>query len=304
MNKIYTLIIIIFLCSLIYYVLNINYIPKITIENFGDGSEIYNDIFQAPDEPDSTNLMRKAYDQQMSGLYDSQVAQSDALSDAPSDAPSDAQSDAPSEENIDENNKGFQIKTQLNKAKCNNKFFDKNSFCQLNNKKDKCICKFQKDDIANSFDSPEVCCEKMCNQISLEQCLENNEFTKIPYYCNIGGKCKEYKGTVLSSHISANRCGTDVLNNQLILPYATKAECEKSVSVCDKYNDPKNSYRVNKASCLANTNCGFCINEYGYGKCIEGTPEGPNDLNKYYYCNPNVKNTNSYSYGDHALYIV
>jgi hypothetical protein len=296
MKKIYILIIIIILCSIIYYIFTLNYLTKINIEKFADGAEIYNDIFQPPDEPDSTNLMRQAYNQQMSSLYNGpqkgdQVAQSDA------------QSDVQSEEYNDSNNK-LQIKTQLSQAKCNNNFFDKNSFCQLNNTKDKCICKFQKDDIAHGFDSPEICCEKMCNQISPDQCLQNNEFTEIPYYCNIGGKCKEYKGTVVSSHISANRCGTDVLNNQLILPYATKAECEKSISVCDKYNDPKNSYRINKASCLANTNCGFCINEYGYGKCIEGTPEGPNDLNKYYYCNPNVKNKNSYSYGDHALYIV
>ena len=294
MKKIYILTIIIILCSVIYYIFNFNYFTKITLEKFSDGAEIYNDIFQPPDEPDSTNLMRKAYDQQMYGSYDSATQNGKKRG---------AQSDVQSEEYNDSNN-NLQIKTQLSQAKCNNKFFDKNSFCQLNNAKDKCVCKFQKDDVAYGFDSPEICCEKICNEIPPDKCLQNNEFTEIPYYCNIGGKCKEYKGTVVSSHISANRCGTDVLNNQLILPYATKAECEKSISVCDQYNDPKNSYHLNKANCLANTNCGFCINEYGYGKCIEGTPEGPLDLNKYYYCNPNVKNTNSYSYGDHALYIV
>jgi hypothetical protein len=188
--------------------------------------------------------------------------------------------------------------------KCDNKFFEKNSFCQLNNTKNKCVCKFQKDNIASAFNSPEICCEKLCNEIPPDKCIENNEFTEIPYYCNIGGVCKEYKGTVVSSHISANMCGTDPLNNQLLLPYASKAECETSLTVCDKYNDPNNTYHLNKANCLKNTNCGFCINEYGYGKCIEGTPEGPLDLNKYYYCNPNVKNKNSYKYGDHALYIV
>ena len=300
MKKIYILTIIIILCSTIYYILNnLNHVTKITLEKFGDGSELYNDIFQPPDEPDSTNLMRKASDQQKYGSYNNTTQ--DGKLAKQSDVQSDAQSDAQSEEYIDDNNK---LPSQLSQAKCDNKFFDKNSFCQLNNKKDKCICKFQKDDVAYGFDSPEICCEKMCNEIPAEQCLENNEFTEIPYYCNIGGKCKEYKGTVVSSHISANRCGTDVLNNQLILPYATKAECEKSISVCDQYNDPNNTYHQNKANCLANTNCGYCINEYGYGKCIEGTPEGPLDLTKYYYCNPNVKNKNSYTYGDHALYIV
>ena len=271
MKKIYILIIIIILCSIIYYFFN-NFYYTPTLEKFGDGSEIYNDIFQPDDEPDSTNLMREASTRKLKDLKEGEKVSNET-----------------------------EIKLQ---PKCDNKFFEKNSFCQLNNTKDKCVCKFQKDDIASAFNSPEICCEKLCNEIPPDKCLENNEFTEIPYYCNIGGVCKEYKGTVVSSHISANMCGTDPLNNQLLLPYASKAECETSLTVCDKYNDPNNTYHLNKANCLKNTNCGFCINEYGYGKCIEGTPEGPLDLNKYYYCNPNVKNKNSYKYGDHALYIV
>ena len=33
------------------------------------------------------------------------------------------------------------------KPVCNNPFFEKNSFCMVNNDKNKCICKFQKDEI-------------------------------------------------------------------------------------------------------------------------------------------------------------
>ena len=189
------------------------------------------------------------------------------------------------------------------KPVCNNPFFEKNSFCMVNNDKNKCICKFQKDEIRYSFNSPKICCERLCNEIPVEECLENNEFTEVPYYCNIGGKCKEYKGTIISSHISANNCGTDSLNNQLLLPFTTKAECEKNLNPCDKYNNPNNSVHKNKTDCLASVNCGFCTNEYGQGKCIEGTASGPLDLMKYFFCNPGVKSTNTYTYGNHATYL-
>jgi len=186
---------------------------------------------------------------------------------------------------------------------CKNPFFEKNSFCMVNNDKNKCICKFQKDEIRYSFNSPQVCCEKLCNEIPVEECLENNQFTEIPYYCNVGGVCKEYTGTIVSSKISANNCGTESLNNQLLLPFTTKAECEKNLTPCDKFNNPNNSVSKNKTDCLRSVNCGFCTNEYGQGKCIEGTASGPLDLRKYYYCNPGIKSTNTYTYGDHATYL-
>jgi len=187
--------------------------------------------------------------------------------------------------------------------KCDNKFFEENSFCQLDVNKNKCVCKFQKDEMKYAFNSPEVCCEKRCNQIPPEDCLENNEFTEMPYYCNIGGQCKKYMGTIVSSHISANNCGTDPLNNQLLLPYESEEDCLRSINPCDKYNNKNNSVHKNKEECLTNTNCGFCTNEYGQGKCIEGNASKPIDLRTYYYCVPGVDKKNTYTYGNRALYL-
>ena len=165
-----------------------------------------------------------------------------------------------------------------------NDFYDKNSFCQLNVDKNVCTCKFQKDSNKYGFDSPETCCKKKCAETPLEECLDNDDFTKVPYYCNIGGTCKQYIGTIFNSHISANNCGNDPLTNQLLLPYGSYEECSKSLDVCDKYNVPNRSEHVNKDECLKDVNCGYCTNSNGDGKCISGNASEPSDLMKYYYC--------------------
>ena len=199
-------------------------------------------------------------------------------------------------------NKSINVNTLT--KNCNN-FFDKNSFCQLNVDKNICTCKFQKDDNKYSFDSPETCCNKKCMETPLEECLDNDNFSKINYYCNIGGECKEYTGTIINSHISANNCGNDPLTNQILLPYESLTECSKSLDVCDKYNVPNKSEHVNKNECLKNINCGYCTNEYGGGKCIAGNATNPLDFRKYYFCVPNAQsNKNNYSYGDHAEYLL
>jgi hypothetical protein len=190
-------------------------------------------------------------------------------------------------------------------GKPSDSLYAKNSFCQLDNSKTKCVCKFQKDDVKSAFNSPQVNCDKICSSIPLEQCLENNEFTEIPYYCNQDGKCVEYKGTIISSHISANNCGTESLTNQLLLPYSSLEECQKTIEPCNKLNDPSKSSQYNKTKCLENKNCGYCTNSSGQGKCISGNASGPNDLEKYFYCNPyNGSTNNVYEYGPQISYIL
>jgi hypothetical protein len=187
---------------------------------------------------------------------------------------------------------------------CNN-FFDKNSFCSLDVDKNICSCNFQKDQNKYSFNSPETCCNKFCANIPLEECLDNDDFSKVSYYCNIGGKCTKYTGTIVNSHISANNCGNDPLNNQLLLPYESYEECAKNIDVCDKYNIPTRSNHINKDECLKDVNCGYCTNEYGNGKCIGGTATGPLDLMKYYFCSQNKSNNkNVYTYGNHVAYLL
>lgn len=187
---------------------------------------------------------------------------------------------------------------------CNN-FFDKNSFCTVDLNNNTCTCKFQKDDNRYNFSSLEPCCKRKCMEIPLEECVKSNDFTKISYYCNIGGKCKKFNGTIVNSNISANHCGTDPLNNQLLLPYDSLEECSKSVDVCDKYNIPSRSVHVNKEECLKDNNCGFCTNDTGEGKCISGTESNPLDLQKYFYCTPDATTSKyKYTYGDHSAYLL
>jgi hypothetical protein len=188
--------------------------------------------------------------------------------------------------------------TPENKNLCDNYY--KNSECALNVDDDTCNCKFQKDNIKYSFDSPEFCCKKRCNKNGVSNCNTCNK-NSIPYYCNIGGECIKYNGTIINSHISSNNCGIDPLNNQLLLPYTTIEECRKSVDICDKYNDPSNTPHSNRTNCLADNKCGYCTDNEGNGKCIPGTISGPLDLNKYYYCQPYSK-TNNYEYGNNAQY--
>jgi hypothetical protein len=189
------------------------------------------------------------------------------------------------------------------KNNCNN-FYKGKTFCQLNKNNNKCECKYQKDGINYPFKAPEPCCNNKCSKIKPEECHEQNNKLENYYYCNIAGKCIKYKGTIKNNKISENNCGLDPLNNQLLLPYITKEDCESKNNPCKKYNDLKMSTTEKKSKCLKDTNCGFCTNNYGDGKCIEGTATGPNDIIKYYYCVPGQSKTNKYTYGDHALYII
>ena len=193
--------------------------------------------------------------------------------------------------------------TESNNNKCTD-FLNTNSFCQLNIDSNKCECRYQKDNVKYNFYSTENCCERHCSNLSPEECVKNTEFTKIPYYCNIGGECKEYEGTITDSHISANNCGIDPLNNQLLLPYSTKGECLGTVGICDKYNIPTNSHHVNRSNCLQDVNCGYCNNEVEGGKCVLGQADGPLDLTKYFYCTPYSTTKNTYEYGNHAAYLL
>jgi len=191
--------------------------------------------------------------------------------------------------------------------KCND-FFLNNSYCDLNIDTNTCNCKYQKDDLKYVFDSPENCCQRNCFKLSPDECIEKNNFTKIPYYCNVGGVCKKYNGTIVESHIATNNCGLDPLNNQLLLPYATYDECIKNLNPCDQYNIPSRSSHINQDKCLKDNRCGYCTNSVGGGKCIEGAPDGPANFHKYFFCNPEVRNTdkqeNRYYYGDFQEFIL
>jgi len=177
-----------------------------------------------------------------------------------------------------------------------NPFFKNKSFCTFNKDSNKCTCTYQHDKMHIPYVAPETACNNKCiNVKNANECIgKNNE---IDYYCKINGKCVEFKGTNQSNYISLNNCGVDKLSNQIILPYTTKEDCEGSLNVCDSFN--KSEYRESekKEKCLKNTQCGFCANKFGEGKCVQGTAEGPLDLNNNCTANP-TNSQNKYSYGD------
>ncbi len=183
-----------------------------------------------------------------------------------------------------------------------NAYFNKNSFCQWNQNENKCVCKYQKDSVKYGFPSPPPCCDKQCGLLSQEQCTgQTSEDKPLTYYCNVGGVCLPRLAETRENRISANNCGTDSLNNQLLLPFNTKEECEKSTDVCDYYNQIEWTETERRTKCLKDVRCGYCISGNNNGKCISGTASGPNDLQKYYYCEPSrVRDGFEYYYGNHA----
>lgn len=188
--------------------------------------------------------------------------------------------------------------------KCND-FYSKNSYCTWDVDENRCECKYQKDSVKYIIDSPSYCCKRDCSKLLEKDCISTSKDTKINYYCNYGGKCNKYHGTMTRKKIAANYCGNDPLNNQIILPFASLDECDKSLDHCDKYNIPDRSMNINKSECLKDTNCGFCTNDDNGGKCISGTASGPNDLQRYYFCKPDSKkDVNKYIYGNHVAYLL
>ncbi len=169
------------------------------------------------------------------------------------------------------------------------------SFCAYDTQKESCVCARQKDDARLQFPNDPDCCDRNCSTLSKEQCMGND--MNVKYYCNVSGKCKEYNAYIQDSVIMGNICGIDNVTNQYIMPYASKEQCEKSSDVCAKYNDEKLSVSEREKGCLQDTNCGMCYNEEGKGKCVSGSPMGPNDMSTYYFCKPNERKSNGSNQG-------
>ena len=179
---------------------------------------------------------------------------------------------------------------------CNN-FYKNKSFCEIDHDTNKCDCRYQKDGVKYNFDSPNICCKRVCSEIPLDECIDTKNDTEMHYYCQVAGKCLRYTGSILNKYTSSNNCGTDPLNNQLVIPYESEEDCMKELEPCYKYNVNNRSININKEECLKDVNCGFVKSKYGDGKCISGTAEGPLDLNKYYYASIYNREGNEYYYG-------
>lgn len=177
----------------------------------------------------------------------------------------------------------------------------KDSYCSLNKDNNKCECNTQVSSAYSLFKLYPTLCSKKCNELSHDECVK--ETNAPPYYCNVAGKCTKYNGVINDTNIMSNNCGRDLAGN-LMAPFINEEDCERLMDPCDKYNDLQLSNAERKSNCLKDVQCGYCTNSVGEGKCINATPSGPIDLNKYYYCVPTAnKITNSFEYGDHTLFL-
>lgn len=112
------------------------------------------------------------------------------------------------------------------------------------------------------------------------------------YYCQVDGECKERLIDIKNP--AANNCGYNNLSEKMNNAYLTKNECINSIDPCEKHNH-------NKSECLKDDmlkkyKCGWCTGADGNGKCVSGTPIGPN--NKTYKCRPQTgQNIYNWTYG-------
>ncbi len=186
----------------------------------------------------------------------------------------------------------------------------KDSYCAYNVQNEQCECVSQKDDARLQFPNSRDCCPQKCHLRSKAECMSSNSNpnpnpnpnSNPKFYCNLGGVCKEFSAASHDGQIMANICGIDQITNQYIMPYASKEECAASADPCGKYNDQKSERISDRNGCLSNTNCGICYNENSDGKCVSGTPLGPNDPSTYYFCKPGDRKSNGslkgvYMYG-------
>lgn len=196
-----------------------------------------------------------------------------------------------------ENVENFNSHHVNNKNECP-KINNQTSFCNWDNNDKKCYCSYQPGLAYTNFPQNPNCCDKSCVELSEDECQKNNLEGNVTYYCPVNGECQEFMGYKTNTKISANTCGLDKLNYQTIYPFLSKRDCQLSINQCDLYNNTNLTSSEQKEKCLQQTFCGWCTNNLGVGKCIEGTASGPNNIYKYNFCKLNSNSSNnSYTHG-------
>lgn len=199
--------------------------------------------------------------------------------------------------NKNNNIENFNSHQMNNRDKCS-KIDNQTNFCNWNSNDKKCYCSYQPGLAYTNFPQNPDCCEKSCSELSEDDCQKDNLEGNVKYYCPINSECQEFIGYKNSTKISANTCGLDKLNYQTIYPFLSKRDCQLSINQCDLYNNTNLTSSEQKEKCLEQTFCGWCTNNLGVGKCIEGTASGPNNIYKYNFCKlDNSSLNNSYTHG-------
>jgi len=189
-----------------------------------------------------------------------------------------------------------------NKNECP-KINNQTNFCNWNSNDKKCYCSYQPGLAYTNFPQNPNCCEKSCAELSEDECQIDNLEGNVKYYCPINGECREFMGYKTNTKISANTCGIDKLNYQTIYPFLSKRDCQLSINQCDLYNNTNLTSSEQREKCLEQTFCGWCTNNLGVGKCVEGTASGPNNIYKYNFCKVNNSGlNNSYTFSNNLVF--
>ena len=154
-------------------------------------------------------------------------------------------------------------------------------------------CVYQKSN--QIYPAPASCCQPRCTKKHLLSKVNKEQEEWIPqsekkhYYCiNKDYKCE--KRLYDPFHPEKNTCGQNMLSQVPLPSFSTIEDCQKSIR-CESI--------VSKKKCLDVAMCGWCTDENGNGKCVDGTPEGPIRGNIYYYCEPDRKDgINTYTYAN------
>jgi len=151
----------------------------------------------------------------------------------------------------------------------NNYFYDKK--CRINNKNN---CAF-------NLNNTEYTCPVF-------MCENKEDFSN--YYCFDGEKCNKKEG-----EIKYNSCGYNQIGYTPYKIYKSEDECLRNIKF-DSYN---------KDTCLkSNKEVGWFIDSDGEGKCVKGTPTGPNEITLNYRIYDGLHNKNTYQYRNTNSFII
>lgn len=117
------------------------------------------------------------------------------------------------------------------------------------------------------------------------KCKKQSKYIGKPYYCKVYGRCyKKYAKTPEDMW-----CGYHTMSDTKAKIYDTEEKCKADINPYVGYNKDK---------CLNTPGVGWCTDYRGIGSCVPGTPQGPIDQVKYFYCYVNqTGNRNSYTSG-------
>ena len=127
--------------------------------------------------------------------------------------------------------------------------------------------------------------EYTCPQFA---CKNKEDFSN--YYCFDGKKCNGKK-----REIKYDSCGYNKIGYTPYKVYKSEDECLRNIEF-KKYN---------KKTCLkSNKYVGWYVDSKGKGRCVRGTPSGPNDITLNYRIYDGLYNTNTYQFSDANSFII